>query len=163
MTNLNTFQNSKFCFHATPCHVSVGISAFPCPCSWCSQISKWISLTYTLDTFKLLFFAGSHGKWELMWNFQEENPGFLQHFGAPGHQSHWFSKPDILDLVLPMQIPGVNSLLLLEKSLSHQTFSYCMPLHWGCFCFLCVCMRHVCLSYLLPCSLFILCCREHYI
>lgn len=44
-------------------------------------------------------FAGSQGKWDHMWAFQEDCL-FLVTFGTLGCQPHWFSKPDVLEACL---------------------------------------------------------------
>lgn len=75
------------------------------------------------------------------------NLRFLQYFGTPRYQPHWFSKPDVLYRFqrLGCSVWGTNPLHLWEEHMLGKISLYCVPWYQGRF-FVPLCL---CLSYLL--------------
>lgn len=43
----------------------------------------------------------------LCWDLERVDLGFLQPFGSPRHKPLWFSKPDVMGLLFPVQVSQV--------------------------------------------------------
>ena len=68
-----------------------------CPTGRWFMISKWISFSWSLDTFHIATFAlGPEVNKFALEPFKWGAFSSLQPFGSPGGKPHWFSKPDVL-------------------------------------------------------------------
>ena len=70
-----------------------------------TKISKWISFMYNLVTFQIADFVLVPRVSESAHKIFKRSLSSLQPFGSPGHEPHWFSKPDVLGAHLSIAGP----------------------------------------------------------
>lgn len=94
-----------------------GVSQLSLPCSWCPQISKWISLLYNLGTFQNgILFTESWGEQIYPWALQEGSLSSLSCSRILGISSTGFPSQTFWGLVCQCRSQG------LWCSVGHQAF-----------------------------------------